>query len=345
MFQLTRELIINDCAGKLKAGKHGNLTFVTDYPDANGLVGKFATDGKTLYVDNFANFDSKKSTIKDVTYAAPKDAVKETAIVAIADIATTVKKDDVVRLVVTLKQEGRVISTYNDQYPDHKNRIFCEGVVAADADVLSAVKEIVANATKADIRMENQLAKLAMDDTDAALVVTCLDEFTRVAEIKIVKVGTDKVPSGELLTGYGDHVVLFGKDRKALVAKELDAATTATVDGVAVTAAVGDLGAGTTNILIRNNRLLTDANIDPYGDHRDERPVPGGKYTQFLIETVTDRVHAGHQVFGSAGDKSLVSHVIFALGTVDVASPAKALHDALKAIGVNVEEYKREIKQ
>lgn len=346
MFQYTRELIINDCAGKLKAGDRGQLTFTIYSDDAAAKSAKFATsvnakdaDSKVLYIDNFINIDTKFNTVRSCTFAAPVDPVKETAVVDLTGItADAVKAGDVIRLVVTLTQEGRVISTYNDQYPDHKNRIFGEGVAAADGDIKEALAECVKGLKKADVRMDNKLAEVAIDDTKAALVVACLDEFTRIAEIKIVKVGTDVVPSGALLTGYGDHVVLFDKTREALTATELLPAATATVDGVAVKGAIGDLGAGTTNILIRNNRLLTDSHLDPYGAHRDERPVPGGKYTQFLIEVVTKRDHMGHQVFGSVGDESLTSLVIFALE-----KPAEKLKEALTAIGVTPEEFKRSI--
>lgn len=314
MFQFTRELIINGLDGKLKAVGAGAVQ-VTLPEGSNGKLGVASytegprTGAKELLIDNFINIPAE--SIKAATYHLPKEAVNEKVTVTLPDLTDKVKKGDVVRLVVTLGQEGRVISTYNDQYPDHSNRIFVEALVDA-VDAKAVVAALVANAKAADKRFESCLAKLTdASDTAAKLVIEAVDEFTRVKEIKIVKVGSDKQTSA-LLTGYGDHEEIL-----KVIRKDFDTNT-------AVAVVYGDLGCGTTNILVRNNRILTAAHTDPFSTHGDERPVPGGKYTQFNIEVVTKRNQIGHQVFGSVGDESLCTVILFALGDADAEAPSVA---------------------
>jgi hypothetical protein len=69
---------------------------------------------------------------------------------------------------------------------------------------------------------------------------------------------------------------------------------------------------GTVARLQKNNRVLTAANITPYGFDRDERPVPGGKYHQFTIQYVSERRHQTAGVFGAI-DRSLTTLVFFVL--------------------------------
>ena len=64
--------------------------------------------------------------------------------------------------------------------------------------------------------------------------------------------------------------------------------------------------------LQKNNRILTAANITPYGFDRDERPVPGGKVSSIYYQYVSERRHQTAGVFGAI-DHSLVTLVFFVL--------------------------------
>jgi hypothetical protein len=77
----------------------------------------------------------------------------------------------------------------------------------------------------------------------------------------------------------------------------------------------GTEGMGTVARLQKNNRVLTAANITPYGFDRDERPMPGGKYDQFTIQYVSERRHQTAGVFGAI-DHSLVTLVFFVPATL-----------------------------
>lgn len=302
MFQFTREFIINDLNGKLKAKSNEHISStlfgtnnkgrfaITEYKKNSSTV------KKELMIDNFINIDA--STIR--SFNRTTGAAAKNEVLALTDLTTamttafgnnTIKEGDYVRLNIVLGQEGRVISTYNDYYADHSNNIFVEAKVGSDT--ANTLKALVANCEKADKFMNNRLVQVVYEGTD--LVIKAEDEFTRVKSVKVVKINVDDSEK----IGYGNETVIFEKSRSEF-----------NFSGSSVK---GDLGAGTTNILVRNNRLETSANYDPYGTNKDERPVPGGIYDQFVIEVVTNRNQIGHQVFGSVGDKSLTTIVIFAL--------------------------------
>jgi len=142
-------------------------------------------------------------------------------------------------------------------------------------------------------------------DDNGKLIVKALDPYTRIDEVRIVSVPTvSDAKVGEVLTGYQDYDVLV------LWKKEFGT-TTASATGVsAINLTLGSEGAGTVAQILKNKRLLTDANLDPYGFDLDERPVPGALYDQYLVEYVTERRHIGSQVFGAI-DHSLTSIVFF----------------------------------
>ena len=72
------------------------------------------------------------------------------------------------------------------------------------------------------------------------------------------------------------------------------------------------------------------------------KPVPGGEYAQYMFEYVTDRSHVGHQVFGSVGDQSLTTHILF-LNEKD-ANLVTDFENALKSTTAKgVTEYKPEV--
>jgi hypothetical protein len=130
--------------------------------------------------------------------------------------------------------------------------------------------------------------KFATVEHDAGtdnLIITAPDEYTRIVKVRLVLVkNTSNV--GGILTGYQDYTPLFEVERKDWVGGTLPT-------GVAA-ATVGTLGVGNAKQLIHNNRLLTAANMDPSGLHKEERPVPGAKYDMYVIELLTDRKHIGH---------------------------------------------------
>lgn len=286
MFQFTREFIINDNKGKLLKKGTGET------PDEKV---KFLYDeaSETLLVDNLVNI--RKQDVFSIWKNPHQDEAYDKVVVT-PDPGIQLAEGDLVRLVITLGQEGRVISTFNDSYPDHSRQLFGEAVVKADkkvpiADLINSIKNSRGYASE-------EYVTLTGTDT---LTIEAKDCYTRVKGIRLVQV-TPTATDGIACCHQPDaEVVLIKVGRKEMLG--------AGEQGV-VLETEGTEGAGTVTRILKNMRLLTAANIDPFGTQKDERPVPGGKYTQYTVEMVTEHRHIGHQIMGAV-DKSLSTIIFF----------------------------------
>ena len=295
MFQFTREFIINDNEGKIGV-KRFNL-------DSGNNV---------LFVDNMINIRKKDV---NAIYKHPYEAeVKEKVTIKAAAISG-VAAGEVVRLVITLGQRGKTTAAYNDYYPDHSRHFFYETIVetgkTTSTDVIDGLLKSVAH--EATLRGEKFVdIKKATND----LVIEALDCYTIVKEVRIVKLPqpTPAAKIGALMTGYEDWVEILDWKR---------------ADGSAtnVTLVAGKEGNGNTVQILKNMRLLTNANLNPYGFDMDERPLPKGKYDQYTVELVTERRHIGHDVMGSVGT-SLTTLVFYVL-TGDTSTAFKTALETL----------------
>lgn len=309
MWQFTREFIINDNEGKL----NGN---------------RFIADGEILKVDHMINVKAK-----DVcsAYKAEGEAeANEVINIAAPELSDVLAVGDVVRLKLVLGQEGRVISTFNDQYPEHSRTFLYEAKVEVADEIPFAA---LAEAIKKETAMFESPFFAVVEDAESAgssagddLTLAALDCYTRFDEVQVVKVPLDADrAAGAVLTGYQDYVVLVEADRKALLSDESGES-----DVTLVTE--GNTGKNTTNYIIHNLRLQTAANINPYGTNMDERPLPKSLYDQYTLELVTERRQIGHQVMGAI-DQSLVTVIFFVHSSVSA-----EFASALEAAGITVEE-------
>lgn len=327
MYQFTREFIINDNVGKI-GGK------------------RFDVASDVMYVDNMVNIRKKDvNAIYKHAYVAP---VNES--VTVADDVFTAAAGEVVRLVITLGLRGKTSAPFNDHYPDHSRHLFYETTVqtghTSAGDIVDGLLASVAH--EATLHGE-KFVELSKSNSD--LKIDALDCYTIIKEIRLVKLpqpsATAKI--GALLTGYEDWTEL-------LIWKRGETNTNVTVT-------YGKEGNGTTVQILKNMRLQTAANLNPYGFDMDERPVPAGTYDQYTVEIVTERRHIGHDVMGSVGT-SLTTFVFYVLtgavstafntalssiGTVETASsvaePAQVLAKAseVAAVADSVEEVEESI--
>jgi hypothetical protein len=186
-------------------------------------------------------------------------------------------------LTITIGQEGRVISLVSSR--DAENQ-----------------KDYIFNGAPADWKRQFE-RQAAMEDMDRLvdIVITgnemeikALDCYTRVLSV--------------VYNGVDDTNKVWS--RKAYW--QAQAGAPVSEDWAAAEFKPGTEGMGTVARLQKNNRVLTAANITPYGFDRDERPVPGGKYHQFTIQYISERRHQTAGVFGAI-DHSLVTLVFFVL--------------------------------
>lgn len=303
MFQFTREFIINDNEGKLE----GDV--------------KFLAKNGTLYVDNMVNVRSKDV---NAIYRHDYEAEAKEKVEITSSPITGLTAGDLVRLVITLGVQGKTTATFNDYYPDHSRHLFYETVVPVGASATDIAKGL-----KDSYDHEKTLwgSEKFMDLTvnNGAITIEAPDCYTRIKEVRIVKLPqpTPVAKIGAQLTGYEDWVELLDWKRKD-----------GTVSPVTLTAAKE--GNGNTVQILKNMRLLTDANLNPYGLDMDERPLPKGKYDQYTIEIVTERRHIGHDVMGSVGT-SLTTLVFYVLKSGEcAASVSEDFADELAKIGTIV---------
>ncbi len=318
MFEFTREFIINDNIGHLDTGKDKKFVFDTQ---ANAFL-----------VERMVNVRAK-----DIVSIHRTKALKgenESAVVDFAEIKSAdIKKDDVMRLIITIREQGRVLSIVNDQYPWHSKQYFFEFTASADGALASNDATAVANVAKHNAALEDMDRLIDISASGKDLSILARDPYTRIHSIEIVKVPLDAAqPVGAVYTGYQDYVKVLDFKRSALTKNENDHTkeNVPASGNPKVVFQKGYEGAGNVAQLLKNNRLLTAANIDPYGLNKDERPVPGKLYDQFVVEQVSERRHIGSQVFGAI-DHSLTTYVFFVEQSI-----ANDFEDELKKSGVAV---------
>lgn len=294
MFQLTRQFIINDNTSKIKKGVLAGKRFAVN------------STKDTLLIAGMANL--RKEDIKAVYKHVAEDAVNEKVTIAAAAATLGAKYENLTaRLVITISQEGRVISTVNDQYPVHTKDYVYETEIGTGGNLSFAKLAEIAAREEA---MEFPDRLITIDGT-SNLVISALDCYTRIDAVRLVVVPqvSTETPS-ETLTGYKNYDVIIDWHKK---------------DGTAgnVTLTPGKLGAGTVDHILHDLMLQTAANTNPYGVNMDERPLPNGKYDQYTIQYVTTRNNVGHQVFGSV-DHSLVTFVFFVESSLNKPNTASA---------------------
>ena len=232
--------------------------------------------GGVLQVPRMINIEKNK--VHSIHHAPHFPAVEESLALNVKDKNGT--------LIITIGQEGRVISLVSSR--DAQNQ-----------------KDYIFNGTPADWKRQFERQE-AMEDMDRLIDITisannetmtikALDCYTRVLKVTLVYV-EDKVEK------------TLEWSRKAYWQN----AANNTLDGPEWkgTLTPGTVGMGTVALLQNNNRLLTAANIFPYGFDRDERPIPHGEYDQYTIQYVSERRHQTAGVFGAI-DHSLVTLVFF----------------------------------
>lgn len=246
---------------------------------------RFVVESGKLLIEGVGSFDA--ANIAAIYRTAYQEATPATATVAALE-TTQPTAGNVVRLQVWVSEEGTIRPELQNAMLK-KSLPFQFEVVANGTDVYTQLAKAV----------EKMFAKKGSDKLFTAevasgkLVFKATDCYVQFDEVRIDEVPSDKVD----LNGYHNY--------KALLAEK------------DVTIVRGTEGNGTVARLVKNMRIPTKASLNPFGSYQGGKPVPGGEYHQYLIQYVVDRSHMGHQVFGSVGDRSMTSHVLFIEKGVD----------------------------
>jgi hypothetical protein len=260
MFELNREFIINNNIGPLTSGKRFEY-------DANQAVLKV---GKMINIEA-----SKVHSIHRAPY------YPEVSEVVVLPLTSAVANGFNGTLVITIGQEGRIISLVSDRLAHH-------------------TKDYILNGTPADWGAQF-VRQAAMEDMDRLIDVTVAnneltikakDCYTRIESVVYdAAAGTGIEPSK--------------------VWRRVSEFQPAIVSTWAKTSFVpGTEGMGTVTRILKNMRLQTNAHLSAHGFDMDERPLPRGEYEQWTLQYVSERRHQSGEVFGSI-NHSLVTLSFF----------------------------------
>lgn len=217
-----------------------------------------------------------KKSIHKVYKTAHIPAEKE--VIIWTPMLKDIKVGDIVRIIATLYQDDNVVATFASAVPNTGRTVQYEFIATGTTLVEGKVEDLYAT----------------MEVTTNTITIKAKDCFTHVGKIEIVK---DAVSDSNIGVGTVKVTSVKKGDAGFTVSKE------------------GTPGLGNTAQILRNMRLQTDANLNPYGLDIDERPVPDGEYDMFTVELVIERRNIGHNVMGSVGT-SLTTLVFYVAKTV-----------------------------
>lgn len=252
MFELNREFIINNNNGPLTSGKRF----------------EFDATAKVLKVGKMINIEAAK--VRSIHRAPYHPEVSEVVTLPVTGLDGT--------LVITIGQEGRVISLVSDRLAHH-------------------TKDYIFNGTPAQWQSQFE-RQAAMEDMDRLIDVKVASN-TLTIEAKDCYTRIEKV----VYEGATKQVWERADEFKAAALKTGTWPTGATLK-------VGTEGMGTVTRILKNMRLQTNAHLSAHGFDMDERPLPGGEYEQWTIQYVSERRHQSGEVFGSI-NHSLVTLIFF----------------------------------
>lgn len=288
MFQYTTETIINSNKGNLVDGKR--VVILHDNGTAVSAVAAPVAKNDILMIDGVGSF--KMAYIKAV-YKTLYDPSQNQEVLLTVPAETA---GDVLRLAVTLREEGRASSLIQNAYLRKQKPFFYE--IVSKGDAAENAKALAALIKKEMGMTDFDYFKVSANG--AKLTFAAKDPYIRFVNVELVKVipFDANVQTGQALLGFQNYKVV----------------ATMEYDPLHETAPVGKegkLGQGTVEHLIKDLRIPTNASINPFAADHGGLPIPGGEYDQYLIEYVTPRHHVSASVMGSVGDQSMTSHILF----------------------------------
>lgn len=266
---------------------------------------------KHLVIDGVAVYKAGAGDINKIYKRVYQPEVKEKLVKTLT--VGDVKAGDVVRLKVGTFQQGLVTSIYADSQLKHVKPFFVEIEVV---DPLKVGKELADALTKQLNLSDFKFFTITADETDTnKITLEGADCYTKFAEVELVK-----LKDVDRYSEFQAYDPLYKWDGK-YEADDKQASE----------------GNGTVTRLIKDLRVPTETNHAPFAPDFGGRPIPGSKYDQYVIETITERREMGVGVVG-ANAESFTKQIIFANQT----EVSTALDEGFTFIGVSdkVEEVK-----
>lgn len=267
-------------------------TIINSNLDSNGVSTKFfADDANNVFsVLRSGNFPASRVTSAIKIPYVPATLEKINALT----ITGTYTSGKVYRLYIKLNRVG----SYTSDYANSMTRNFLEKFYEVTSNGVTAdlVTAFVSAINKENNFKDNVYFK-AVDGGSAVLTLTAIDEYTRFVTAEIQEVKADSAS----LTGYDSFIPGLNIIAAAKTASKFIAGTE---------------GFGTVKQITKNLRLPTLANTNWLAIGQDERPVPGGEYTCYILKLKTvDAEQGGVSTVGQELT-SVTTHKFYVLGTL-----------------------------
>ena len=295
MYQFTTETIINSMKDENGVNKWVTYTDNTVSPAETAI--------KIRNVGNFI-----PSQIINKTYHPYSAPVLEVGVIDFADFGVTTDAAKVYRLDLTIKLDDSALPDYANDSAKRFLRLSYESFGVATTALT------IANMVKSSEVIARQLGnpQITLVGTGSTITVTATNEYQRIVEAKLYSTVSDP-----LFPAIADTL-------------EIDFFDTATP--IAITP--GKPGFGTVRHIMTNLRLPTTVNTHWLAPNQEERPIPGGCYTQYSVIIKVPRSITG---MGAVGQymESVTTHVFY----VEDGAKTDFETAAFGAVGITFDEY------
>ena len=294
------------------------LNSLKDLTTGKDLITTVDASGKEeVMIKRIGNF--KKANVESIHHTVGSEA--ELAAVCM-DLTNVVAKDKKYRLNMYIGlTQGSADSRYaNDLY--HKGKAF-----SIDFDGLATAAETVAKLAdvlkKYDILVYGD-KQLNVYSSGALLALEAVNEYQRFVRVNIEEL------NASAYSGMGDYKVIKSLDDLKKDVASHDAVIKA---GAPVKEGlfVGKEGFGTYSYLLHNLRLPTAARFGAFAWNKEESPVPGVIYDEYVIRYCVNRGELGLNAVGDTV-KSVTTHVIYVPSALSA-----TVNTALSKVGTVVE--------
>ena len=268
------------------------LNTAKDENGADRVISK-ATQLSVSYVGNFKTANVENKTVYKT---AASDPVMPVATISITDALAKAKKlnasfvSGTFRVNLYIRLQGSQNSLYANDFVFKGRPLYIEAEYTADDTAATLADKFIANAKKYALTI-NQDAMVTLTSATATDVTTLT--ITGTSEYQVFTTATLEyynTSAGILVGGYTQG--------------EWETATTGTVSPQ------GKEGFGTYQYMIKNVQLPTATNTSWLAINRFERPIVGGKYSQYILKYCVNRGIMGADAVG-VPVKSITTHIFW----------------------------------
>lgn len=297
------------------------LNSLKDLTTGKDLITTVEASGKEeVMIKRIGNF--KKANVESIHHTAGSEA--ELAAVCM-DLTNVVTKDKTYRLnmYIGLTQGSADRRYANDLY--HKGKAFSidfEGLATA-AETVAKLADVL---KKYDIFVYGD-KQLNVYSSGALLALEAVNEYQRFVRVNIEEL------NASAYFEMGDYKVIKSLDDIKKDMASHDAVVKAGTP-VAEGLFVGKEGFGTYSYLLHNLRLPTAARYGAFAWNKEESPVPGVIYDEYVIRYCVNRGELGLNAVGDTV-KSVTTHVIYVPSAL-----SETVKTALGKIGTVVDTVK-----